>query len=238
MPCSAQFIIVLSHVILVWLSVWIGWELLDLDIKLPQYLGYAFVGLFLFAAITYPSRHTRHSDPGYFFKQKFRDCVLAAATVGMVISVANNPDGLFSSWQTAQAAVINPVENKNEKPTAAQILESLKTRDKSSLTRIEKKILRQEFKKQLKVYVVATVKGDKEAQKSTGLIILAIVAAIGLLLLVGALACSISCNGSTGAAIVVGILGAGLVILGLIAVIRSINKKKNKPATEPEPPQT
>lgn len=238
MPCSARFIIVLSHVILVWLGVWIGWELLALNIQLPSYVGYTFAGLYIFAALTYPQRYKKNTDPRFFVKQKIRDCLLGAASIGMVMSVANNPDGLFSSWQVVQATVINPVEKKKEKPSAAQILESLQTRDKSSLTRIEKKILRQEFKTQLKAYAIATVKGDKNAQKSAGLIILAVVVAIGLLALVGALACSISCNGSTGAAIVVGILGAGLVILGLVAVIRAINRKKNKPATEPVAPQT
>jgi hypothetical protein len=78
---------------------------------------------------------------------------------------------------------------------------------------------------QLKKYAVAKVTGDKKAGDNAGLIILAIVGALGLLILVGALACNISCNGGTGGAIAVALLGTAAVVIGLIAVIRSIKRK-------------
>ena len=57
-------------------------------------------------------------------------------------------------------------------------------------------------------------------------------AAIGLLLLVGAIACELSCNGSDAAAIIVGVLGTAAIIIGLIAVLKAINRKQQRKAKE------
>jgi hypothetical protein len=123
------------------------------------------------------------------------------------------------------ASVENTVAT--EKPTAAQILESLKYRDKSSLTKEEKRILKKEFSIQLKKYTLAKFNGDKAAQSNAGAVILAIVLALGLLYLVGAAACSLSCNGNDAAAILVGLFGTAAIIIGLIFFIKGLQKKQN-----------
>ena len=69
-----------------------------------------------------------------------------------------------------------------------------------------------------------------------GLIILCVLAAIGLLYGVAALACSLSCGGSEGAATLVMIGGVGVIAFLLVIAIRAITKKNNKPKkTEPDP---
>ena len=60
------------------------------------------------------------------------------------------------------------------------------------------------------------------------LIILSIVVAIGLLFLVAALACNLSCSGSDAVAVIVGIGGLALIIFLLIIAIRAITGKKKK----------
>ena len=70
--------------------------------------------------------------------------------------------------------------------------------------------------------------GKKADAEQVALIILACIAAVGLLYLVMALACTLSCNGSDAAAVIVAILGLAGIIWGLIAVIRAINRKKTK----------
>jgi hypothetical protein len=62
------------------------------------------------------------------------------------------------------------------------------------------------------------------------LIILAVLAAIGLILLVGALACSIACSGSEALAYVVFFLGLGGIILGLVKIIQRISRGPRKKA--------
>jgi hypothetical protein len=69
---------------------------------------------------------------------------------------------------------------------------------------------------------------------------LSVVVAIGLIYLVAALACSLSCNGSDAAALIVGIGGAALVAFLLIIAIRAITGKKKKKVIiqdQPEKPE-
>jgi len=77
-------------------------------------------------------------------------------------------------------------------------------------------------------YTKAKLKGDKTTGEEIALIILTCIAAVGLLYLVAALACTLSCNGSDAAAIIVAVLGTVAVIWGAVAVIRSINRKHAK----------
>jgi len=126
---------------------------------------------------------------------------------------------------TAEAA---SVSKGGEKPTAAAILASLAFRNKSTLTRPEKRILKTEFKHQLKVYVKAKLTKDDEAAKKAVLIILSIIGAVGLVFLLAALACSISCNGSTGIAVLVGILGLVAIIYLLTFAINKIQQHHKK----------
>ena len=58
--------------------------------------------------------------------------------------------------------------------------------------------------------------------------ILAIIGALGLFLVVAALACGLGCNGSGTGAIAVAVLGTAAIVFGLIAVIRAIQRKGNK----------
>ena len=81
---------------------------------------------------------------------------------------------------------------------------------------------------QLKKLVTAKLSGDKEAGKRTGLIILAIIGALGLTLLLSSLVCSLSCGGSDAAAVIVGILGIAGIIWGTIALIKLIKRKHPK----------
>ncbi len=79
-------------------------------------------------------------------------------------------------------------------------------------------MLRQEYKD--------ATKGER-----TALIVLSILIALGLLSLVAALSCNLSCSGSEGGAAVVAILGTGLIIFLLVKIIKRINRGKPKEET-------
>ncbi len=225
-PRKARLIIIVSHILILLLAWFTGSEISGLSDRLPVYLKIIFVLVFIIAAFTYP---IRKSTPRYSYaKQKTCDFLLALSTFGMVMGIAASGDISFGSLSPLYASTPSAINNNKKDPTAEQILASLKYRDKSSLTRAEKRILKAEFRKQLKIWTLAKVTGNKEEGDKAGLLILAIVAAVGLFFLVASLSCSLSCNGSDAAAIVVLLLGTAAIVLGLLAVIRSINKKKRQ----------
>lgn len=93
-----------------------------------------------------------------------------------------------------------------------------------------------ERKKLLKAQVRAIKKADDLSNGAkVALIFLSALVALGLLFLVAALACDLSCSGSGAAAVLVGLAGTALIALLLVVVIRAIlGKKRKKPKPGPE----
>ncbi len=225
-PRIARLIIIVSHILILLLAWFTGSEISGLSDELPVYLKIIFVLVFIIAALSYPVKKSKGVYS--YAKQKTCDFLLALSTFGMVTGIAASGEITFGSLSPLYASTPSTINKNKKDPTAEQILASLKHRDKSSLTRAEKRILKAEFKKQLKIWTLAKISGNKEAGDKAGLLILAIIGAVGLFFLVAALACSLSCNGSDAAAVVVLLLGAAAIALGLIAIIRSINREKRK----------
>jgi uncharacterized membrane protein len=227
-PYAARVIIVFCHIILTLIGIYFAEIFRTAGVIIPQVAAYLLVAVFTYAAITYPARQKNGSEN--YHRRKLRDFLLVSSSFGMIIFYAANglPAGIDSIPAQATAII------GKEQPTAESILRSLENRDRKHLTKNEKRILRKEFKKQLKVYATATLKGDKEKRDNTGLIILAIIGALGLLFLLTAIACSISCGGAEGAALIIFILGLAGIVFGFIAVMKSIKRKSKKPA-EPKP---
>jgi energy-coupling factor transporter transmembrane protein EcfT len=225
---KARLIIIAVHLLLITLAWFTGKNFLDIGIELPGFMLYLFLFVYLVAVFTYPSvkRTTRKNYLSVYYKQKACDFLLAASTFGMILVLAGNKNLPAQLFQPLVGSTVSISTSENK--TAAEILESLKYRDKSTLTRPEKRVLKQEFKNQLKIYAAAKLSGNKKASGEAGLIILAIIAALGLLYLVAALSCTLSCNGSDGAAIAVVLLGTAAIVLGLVFVIRGINKRSRR----------
>lgn len=206
--------------------------------QIPELVIGTTVIVFFLVIIFYPDKQVKKINfYRAFVYRKTCDCLLAAVSFVLLTHLfqQGNVNSFYNSNSSAIAAMsttIKPIEP----PSAEQILKSLNEgRDKKTLTHQEKRILKKEFKRQLGVWVKAALKGDKETKRKAGLIILAIIGALGLLALVGLLACNVSCNGADGAAIVIAVLGLAGVIWGLIAVIRRI-KRGPKKKTQPEEP--
>lgn len=226
-PRKARIIIALSHIVLILIACWVGFKIFLYDFKLPAFLLYLFVLMFFVAAAFYPPVKKKN-----YLRQKISDFTLAASTFCMIVCLANNQSVSTTIFNTTIASSNSSVTAAKEPPTAEQILESLKFRDKSTLTKAEKRILKKEFKEQLKIYTKAKITGDKQKASDTGLIILAIMVALGLFTLLATLSCSLSCNGAEGAAIVVALLGTAAIILGLVLVIKRINRGPRKKEEE------
>lgn len=224
-PWKARAIVVLSHVLLVLMSIATGSRLQEAGILVPATLVYAALGVYILAVLFYPV--FKGDRRRFYLQRKPMDFFLVASGCIMIAGISNQPGLSQIGLSSTNAATIKIKPIKHD-PRATAILASLEHRDKHSLTRIEKKILRREFKFQLKEYITASITKDSQRAANAGLIILAIIGAIGLFILVLSLSCNLSCNGHDGAAAAVALLGTAAIVIGLLFVIRSIRKKSLK----------
>jgi hypothetical protein len=234
-PKKARIYIILLHIMLMGLAIYTGTGLLEFGLIIPAWLPYALLPLFISLCFFYPSHNnikTGFSRMRKYRLQKSLDLCSAIFSFVLICYVANNISLPFIS--TASGARIETSKKNNSKPTAEEILASLSHRDKSTLTRSEKRILKSEFKKQLKVYVKAKLTKDDEAAAKAVFIILSIIGAVGLTILLAALACNLACNGSEAGAILLLLLGISAIVFLLILVIKKIKSHK-KPDTESTP---
>jgi uncharacterized membrane protein HdeD (DUF308 family) len=221
-PVYARTIIVFSHCILIWIGYFLGTQLSEKNIALSPLILYLFIGIFFVAGATYPSKKS-----GSYKKRKFHDLLVACCSFFMVICGTYQLNTPVSITETAYATTIEkPLPYKYD--AAKKLLEQFKTGEKTKFTAKEKRIIKKEFNYQLLQYAKAKITGDKTTGEQVALIILTCVAAVGLLFLVASLACSLSCNGSDAAAIVVALLGTVAVVWGAVAVIRAIKRKRSK----------
>jgi hypothetical protein len=223
---AISFLVIIKF-LLAFIAFYIGSSLLNLDIHIPLIVFFIALFLLITAALLYPSRRfTGLSKNQFYIRQKSSDFIIAACSFVMIGTLVNNnlPIPVTTISLASNVASITP--------TAEEILASLQYRDKSTLTRQEKRILKEEFKKQLKVYAVAKITGNKSGASKALWITLTIIAALGLLYLVAALACTLSCNGSDAAAVIVALLGAAAVIWGAVVLIKRISRGPKKKREE------
>ncbi len=238
-PKKARVTIIVLHIILIGLAIYTGEGLKELGSIIPAWLPYALLPLFISMYFFYPSHNnikTGISKMRKYRLQKSLDFCSAVFSFVLVCYVANNVSLPYIS--IVSGASIETITKEGSKPTAEEILSSLSHRDKSTLTRSEKRILKSEFKKQLKVYVKAKLTKDDEAAAKAVFIILSIIGAVGLTFLLAALACSLSCNGSEAGAILLLIFGITAIVLLLILAIKKIKSHKKPDAETAPAPKT
>lgn len=217
---GAILLVISIKILLIGLAVLLGNLLTQNAVIIPGYVQGLILCCLLFIHLLYNA-----SKWNYVKRKTLEACFILCTFAGMtsfVNSLDVNTGSINKSFATASF-------KKEKKPTAAEILESLKHRDKSSLSRTEKRILKKEFKLQLKKFAAYTLTGQYEKAEDSWKIVLTIIAAVGLLFLLAALVCNLSCNGSDAAAVIVGILGLVGLIWGTIAVIKAIQRRSEKP---------
>jgi len=222
---TALLLIVLIKIVLLILACYIGVELYRQQIILPANEIYL-ISLLVVAIViaVYPS-HKKISiaiNKNYAW-QKICDFILPVFSFLVIATMVNNGNAIPSNTPALGSHIIS-------NPTAAEILSSGKT--KGSFSKKEKRILKKEFYKQLKVYAAAKMSGDEKTAGAAWKMTLAIIAAVGLTFLLAAAVCSLSCSGADAAAVLVGILGLVAIIWGLTALIKRIKngpKKKTAP---------
>ncbi len=228
-PRSAQITIILSFIILNVLGYFIGRSLNDLGVMIP---GAVLTGMILLCGIIilmYPKRGTNRnasSKNSEYYKRKTCEGLMATASFMMMICAANDPSVFWFTSTTANAVSHAPVvphdslSKKYKSPLA--FAASLKNANGERLHGKEKRKL---LKEQIR-----NIKQSEDLSKGAkaGLIALSILIAAGLLYIVMAIACDLSCTGNDAAAVAVLIGGTGLVVILLLLVLHSITRKKKK----------
>lgn len=214
---AARVYIVLIKLFLTALSYYTAISLYKMQWLLPVGPLYTTAAALLFAAaFYYPVKgKTTVSKKWFYIRQKTCDFLLPLSAVLVFTTWVNNADTRQTNAAVYGSRIIHH-------PTAKEILESGKTR--ADLTKIEKRILKKEFFKQAKLYAAYSISGDKAKAGEAWKIMLAIIGMIGLLLLLAALACSLSCGGNDTAAVLVGILGLVGIIWGFTALVKRIKR--------------
>ena len=228
-PWTTRILIVSSHLLLTLFAILLGLILTNLGISIPGYIFLTACLMFSIGLIIYPmkaEKKVRYSKIQFYQRQKLADLMLAGATFIMMLQLGND---YFNSelkpvqkvWSiSAQACYVKVTQPETEasaieNPTEKQV-------EKNITSRKEKRSTLQSKVKALLSPINMNSEGGK-----TGLGILLIIGSIGLLFLVVALACDLSCSGAEGAAVMVGILGGAAIIFLLLKAFKMMGKKKS-----------
>ena len=231
---TARMLIALFYILLNILGWLTGSLLHDSGIFLSPTALSLTVTIYLAGAVFYPARRGK-AKPGstiYYFRQKTCDFLLISATFGLIVFTGNRANGIATTT-TVKAAVTNysvlPEDSVKRHKSVAEFAAAMKDNSgKLVQWKERKKILQQQLTEIKKAPAMTST-------ERTFLTILFVLLAIGLELGVMALSCSLSCSGSEGAAILVGVGGTALIIFLLVVAIRSLKKNKTA-ATTPKVP--
>ena len=216
---KARLLIVIIKATLYLLAVYAGLLLSTMGITLPASVMYpAVFGTFLLTLAIYPKRLNKHLKQHFHYaRQKLCDFLLPLCSFLIICCAANSTGNSSNSSLVFASSVVSD-------PTAAQILASGKAR--AELSKKEKRILKHEFKKQLKNFVVAKIKNDQQTANNSWKIVLAVIALLGLTFLLAGLVCELSCSGSDAAAVIIGILGLAGLVWAFVAFVKRVNRPK------------
>lgn len=212
----SRIAIVLLYCVFTVLAFFVGAMVHLSQITIPVLFFYAAAGLFLAVFSMYPQRQQKHRFRHFYRYQKRCDAILIGTTFFFIVCIGNQPQKLLRlGVSLAAASVVLPATGVVETPniTTEKNLKKARLFKKSG-----RRLLIQKIQVLRKIYK-ETSKGGKVA-----LIILAILVAFGLCSLLAALSCSLACSGSDGLAVLVGVLGAGLITFLLIHVILRIER--------------
>lgn len=237
---TARIILTLSFMLLNFIGFETGMFLSQSGTTIHSVIVWVFLCLFLIGTAVYPSKKYKGVKSGlitFYAKQKSCDFLLAASTFGMAVYLGNNPDQLFafdfSAGSTISSTISLPKDSTGKPYKAIKDFSlSMKDANGNSLKWKErKKLLKQQIK---------SIKKDNNLSPGTRvmLTILSVLVALGLLFLIAALSCNLSCEGSGAAAALVGVGGGALIIFLLVIAIRAIYGKKRKKKQVPESPAT
>jgi len=225
---ASRFIIVFAFIIMNALGIITGVLFNSLNVTLSSLILVFTILIFLFAWFKYPSKKensTAIEKTRSYFLQKTCDLVLIGSTFMMFVYFGNrqtSPVNYFAPVISAATTFSLPKDSSKTYKSVDEFKKMMKDENGKTLKWKERKKL---LKKQVKAIKNAD---DLSDGGKVLLIILCVLLALILAYGVAALACSLSCSGAEGAAVVVAILGLAGVILLTFFMIRGIVRKSKK----------
>jgi hypothetical protein len=225
-PWSARIIIIVSTFIISAIAFYLGENTRNNGYTMSSYL-FVIICVFYFSTLlAYPNRrksNTQLKSASHYGYRKYSDFILAACSFGIFFyagndpsKLANLPRGLYAA--SPLAGIKDPVPYK-----------SLPAFYKSLRDENGKLLKWKERRKLLKQQLKGIKHSDEMSQGAKVLLtILCVLVAIGLLYLVAALACSLSCNGSGAAAVLVAIGGTALIVFLFVLAMRGIHRSRTQ----------
>ncbi|HEX4958778.1 MAG TPA: hypothetical protein VFV46_11420 [Lacibacter sp.] len=231
----ARLLIILLHLVLIAIALY--WALLVTENgwTVSADLLYVLIGIYGAMFLAYQSKVKWKKMFWYRIIMHTGMAVVSFMLVFLYAATLNKP---VVVTDVMAASVIDPVYGSTYKHAEAEkLLQQIKNGEVKKLSKAERKLLRSEFKFQVKRYTAAKRAGQKDEAGKAGLIILTIIVALAAILGVGAISCSLSCNGNDGAAVAVAVLGTALIIFLVILAIKGIKKgKPTNSSTKNDPP--
>ncbi|MGQ0738923.1 MAG: hypothetical protein ACT4OJ_07695 [Bacteroidota bacterium] len=235
-PWPARILIVVSFILLNGLGIITGLLMRDLEIIFPSAALFFFVFLYVGGVLFYPRKKNAVNGEArslFYRRQKTCDMLLVGSTFLLIVYLGNHPRQVlnysppFTSVMAASAPLLKDSSLKTFLPIKAFSASMREENGKLLKWKLRKKMLKEQIR---------TIRnsGEPSPGGKAALIILSVIVALGLIVGVASLACSISCGGSEALAIVVLISGTALVVALLIFVIRRIMGKRKKQIKNPE----
>lgn len=224
---AARFLIIGGFILLNILGIATGSLLRNIQFNFSPVVLFVLIIIVLVAFSLYPSKSLKGklNSSTFYIRQKACDLILVISTFFMITYISNRQEVPLFSSHPANAAVVNNTLLKKDK-TYKPVSEFSKTMKDNSSKKLKWKERKKLLKKQLNGITKAN---DLSKTEKIILMILSISAAVGLAILLAALACNIACSGAEGLAVLVAIVGYGLITMLLIFAIRAIVGKKAIP---------
>jgi len=227
---TTRLLIIAAFLLLNITGMIIGLLLTDLNILFHPVTFYIFVILFFAALGLYPDKATKgtlFSNRAFYIRQKTCDLVLAGSAFLMIVCISNSKMIFETNYTPVNAATRTTsaiIKDSTLRPYKSVAAFSASMKDENG------KLLKWKERKKL---LKEQLKGIKSAQDMSNggkaaLIVLCSLVALGLLMLVLAWSCDLSCSGSDGAAILVGVGGTVAIVFLLILATRLIYGRKKK----------
>ncbi|MBK7873519.1 MAG: hypothetical protein IPJ74_24075 [Saprospiraceae bacterium] len=210
-PWQARWFIVVAHLLLIFIAIRFGLILFVSDIYFTDVQVIFAISIFSTGWLFYPLILNKTN----YLRQKCCDFLLALGTFLLFTTFGNH--------------LPKHLEIQNSITEASATFTALKAIDEG------KSAFSKKWKQPIKQYIkhrIVSLKQEKASTKQVLLIILVGLVAAGLLLLLAAVSCSISCNGADGLAILVLIAGlVGLTFLTIFLIRRILGKHKRRSST-------
>ncbi|MGK2864802.1 MAG: hypothetical protein ACSLE0_22920 [Chitinophagaceae bacterium] len=228
----ARFLIIISFLFLTALGILTGTLLSESGVQISTYTLLILISIYIISITLYPYLEKKRSGKKparEYTRHKTFDFILASTGFCMIICMSNQPNYLFQNSASLFATEL--INETTPGDSSLKTYKSISAFAGSMKDASGKSLSWKAKKKLLKIQVKEIQKSkDMSGAAKAGLIILSVIIALGLLALVAALSCELSCSGSGGAAALVGIGGTALIIFLLVITIRAIygNKRRKR----------